>query len=169
MMSRELLYYPDDHLKQECEAIEDPGEWKDLIEEMAPILYEHNGVGLAAPQVGVPIQLFLLRLDFEENIHEAYLNPEILDVSNRDVVDEACLSYPGVSVEIERGQQVYFRALTPSGKEIERSFDGLLAQCVQHETDHLHGRSLIDHCDLGEKMEINRVIQERLAEVDSDA
>lgn len=168
-MSRELLYYPDDHLKEECDPIEKPGEWRDLINEMVPILYEHNGVGLAAPQVGVPIQLFLLRLDLEKQIHEAYLNPEILEINNKETVDEACLSYPGVSIELERGQEVYFRALTPSGKEIERNFEGLLSQCVQHETDHLRGRSLIDHCDLGEKMEVDRVIKERLEGEDNDA
>ena len=168
-MSRELLYYPDDHLKEECDPIGDPAQWKDLIEEMSPILYQHNGVGLAAPQVGVPVQLFLLRLDLEEKIHEAYLNPEIIAVDNKETVDEACLSYPGVSVELERGQEVHFRALTPSGKQIERSFEGLLAQCVQHETDHLHGLSLIDHCDLEQKMKVNRVIQERLSEENDGA
>lgn len=159
-MSRELVYYPDPILKDGCDPVEKPGEWSELIDDMEEVLYENNGVGLAAPQVGEAVQIFLLRLDIEEQVHETYINPEIQSIGNRETVSEGCLSFPDITVEIERGLSVNFTALTPGGKEIERSLEGLQAQCVQHEVDHLHGNSLIDHCDLTQKMEIDEALKE---------
>lgn len=158
-MSRELRYYPDPVLKDGCNPVEDPGAWAELIEEMEEILYEKNGVGLAAPQVGEPVQIFLLCLDQEDRVHEVYINPEIHDVNQPETIPEGCLSFPGVTVEIERGREVTFSALTPGGKEIQRTLTGLQAQCVQHEFDHLQGKSLVDHCDLAQKMEIDEQLK----------
>jgi peptide deformylase len=159
-MEKELVYYPDPVLKEACDPVEDPDRWSDLIERMETLLYEHRGIGLAAPQIGESVQIFLLRLDPEEKVHETYINPEIHETRNPETIPEGCLSFPDVTVEIERGTTVNFSATTPGGKEVERTLEGLQAQCVQHEVDHLRGRTLVDHCDLSQKMEIDRALKQ---------
>ncbi len=148
MTSRELVLYPSEGLNEECEAVSDPTNWDSLQEQMVEALYDKNGIGLAAPQVGESIQLFLLRLDPEKRLHEAYFNPEILDVRNHETLIEGCLSFPNIEIEIDRGTEITFEALTPTGESVERTMTGLQAQCVQHEVDHLHGRTLLDRCSL---------------------
>jgi len=158
-MNRKLIYYPDDVLKKECRPVDEPGQWVDLIDDMRTILYKNNGVGLAASQVGEPIQLFLLNLDPEDQVDEVYINPEIVEVHNPETISEGCLSFPDVTVDIERGTEVTFRADTPGDKRIERTLEGLQAQCVQHEFDHLHGQTLVDHCGLEQKMKIDEALK----------
>lgn len=153
-MSDELVLYPSDTLKETCEKVEDPAQWDQLRERMVEKLYEKNGIGLAAPQVGELIQLFLLRLDPEKRLHEAYFNPEIVSVDQTKTLTEGCLSFPNIEVEVERGMEVVFEAVTPTGEEVSREVNGLQAQCVQHEVDHLQGKTLLDRCDLTQKMTI---------------
>lgn len=162
-MSRELVLYPNEELNEECDPVEDPSDWDDLRDRMVDLLYEKNGIGLAAPQVGESIQLFLLRLDVEKRLHEAYFNPEITSVQREETLKEGCLSFPNIEVEIERGTEVTFEALTPTGERVERSVSGIQAQCAQHEVDHLHGRTLLDHCDLSQKM----AVQDRLRMIEN--
>lgn len=157
-MDHELVLYPGDVLSEECELVENPGDWDELISDMEEVLYDRNGIGLAAPQVGETLQLFLLRLDAEKRLHEAYFNPNILELETEDTLVEGCLSFPNIEVEIERATWVRFEATTPTGKDVERTVEGLQAQCVQHEIDHLHGKTLLDRCDLSQKM----AIQEKL-------
>lgn len=154
-MSRELLYYPDQSLKTPAQPVENPGAWDELVEDMKRLIRIHEGIGLAAPQVGESVRIFLLRLDPEEQLYEVYFNPEIKNIRHRETVSEGCLSFPEITVEIERGLEVDFSALTPGGRAIERTVDGLQAQCVQHEVDHLEGRTLVDRCDLTQKMEVD--------------
>jgi peptide deformylase len=154
-MSRELTLYPDDVLNTPCEEVTDPSEWDQLREDMVDLLYEKNGIGLAAPQVGESIQLFLLRLDPDKQLHEAYFNPVIESIEQKETLTEGCLSFPNVEVQIDRGLSVTFTALTPAGDSVERTVSGIQAQCVQHEVDHLKGKTLLDRCDLSQKMKIN--------------
>lgn len=160
-MTRSLRYYPDPVLTEPCEPVEDPAAHDDLVEAMVNVLYGEDGVGLAAPQVGVSRQLFLLCLDPEKQWHEVYINPSIHEVEDERPVEEGCLSFPDVTVEVERGSQVSFSAVTPSGREIQRTVEGLQAHCVQHEVDHLRGRTLIDYCDLQEKMALDETLRQR--------
>ncbi|MFB6345246.1 MAG: peptide deformylase [bacterium] len=153
-MTRDLELYPGEVLEQECRPVDNPGEWDGLIGDMETVLYEHDGIGLAAPQVGETIQLFLLRLDAEKRLHEAYFNPEILDLETEETLVEGCLSFPNIEVKIDRATRVKFTAETPAGEEVTRTVEGLQAQCVQHEIDHLHGKTLLDNCDLTQTMRI---------------
>lgn len=158
-MSNELVLYPSDQLNEECEEVSDPSNWDDLLDEMGDLLYEYNGIGLAAPQLGESIQLFLLRLDPEKKLHEAYFNPRIISVENEEPLTEGCLSFPNIEIEIERGTRATFEAITPKGDNVERTVTGLQAQCVQHEIDHLTGTTLLDHCNITQKMKIQDQLQ----------
>ncbi len=168
-MESELVLYPDELLEQAAPPVEDPAEWKDLIERMKGSLRRLEGIGLAAPQVGTSIRIFVMTLDPENDLHEAYLNPEIVSVRGEETVTEGCLSFPDITVEITRGREVDFRALTPGGESVERTVEGLQAQCVQHEVDHLQGKTLLDHCGLQQKLEINDVLQKQSRGTHPDA
>ncbi len=127
---------------------------------MVEVLYREEGVGLAAPQVGVSRRIFLLRLDLEKRLHEVYVNPSVELVEEKETVEEGCLSFPDVTVELTRGTRVSFTATTPGGKRVERTLEGLQAHCVQHEVDHLEGRTLIDRCDLQGKLAVQKALEE---------
>ncbi len=157
---RKLRIYPDDVLKKEAEPVENPERWSELVEDMRQIVSEKEGVGLAAPQVGESVRLFLMRDGPDELQWSAYFNPEIIKIREKERIPESCLSFPGVQIEAKRGRVVTFRALTAAGKEVEKTVENLLAQCVQHEVDHLDGITLVDHASLAEKMEMQKQLLE---------
>jgi len=109
----------------------DPAE---LVASMTEILLEKNGLGLAAPQVGIPLSLFIMRGDI------ACFNPTIVTVSNETIrLDEGCLSYPGLALSIERPRHVRLRYADAKGEVTTATFANLTARCVLHEMDHLSG------------------------------
>lgn len=173
---RELCIYPDEVLKKKCQPVESPEKWQKLITEMKKIMVDHEGVGLAAPQVGEPIRLFLMDEAHQpeapdqpvERKIKAYFNPEIVEIKDKGEISEACLSFPGITVEIERGRVVCFRALNSEGEEVQKTVKGLQAQCVQHESEHLDGVTLADHASLSEKLEMQEKLEKYREEQEND-
>ena len=115
-----------------------------LIEDMIDSMYEANGVGLAAPQIGVSLRVIVIGLPDEEPF--ALINPEIVKRTGQRVVPEGCLSVPGYRVEeMPRSTMVIAKGLDPNGKEVRiKSRDDLLAQALEHEIDHINGILYID-------------------------
>jgi peptide deformylase len=118
-----------------------------LIEDMTDSMRAANGVGLAAPQVGVSLRLIVIGLPDEEPF--ALINPEIVKRSGQRTVEEGCLSLPGYRTEnLMRSVTVIARGLDPSGRQVRvKGKDGLLAQVLEHEIDHLNGTLYIDHLE----------------------
>lgn len=121
-----------------------------LIDDMVETMHAVNGVGLAAPQVGVPLRLAVIQVpETYEEPHAGELlvliNPEIIKQFDEGEVDEGCLSLPGYVGNIPRAERVTFKALNREGKEYRLKAEGLLAQAVQHEIDHLNGVLFYDH------------------------
>ncbi|SDD41384.1 peptide deformylase [Sporomusa acidovorans] len=114
---------------------------KQLLDDMAETMYAADGVGLAAPQVGVSLQLVVI--DVGEGIIEL-INPKIIAYEGSEVGTEGCLSVPGMYGEVERYAAVTVEALNRSGKKIRINGSGLLARALQHETDHLKGILFIE-------------------------
>ena len=113
-----------------------------LIKDMVDTMYESNGVGLAAPQVGVLKRVFVI--DVGEGV-EVFINPEIIEVSEDTQKDiEGCLSIPGERGYVIRPQRVKVKALTLEGKERLVEAEGLFARAICHENDHLNGQLYID-------------------------
>lgn len=113
-----------------------------LLDNMADTLYDANGVGLAAPQIGISKRVVVI--DAGEGLIEL-INPEIIEYSDEtEVQAEGCLSIPGAQGEVERYYKVTVRAMDRQGKTFEISGEGLLARALQHEIDHLHGVLYID-------------------------
>ncbi|WP_303691179.1 peptide deformylase [Megamonas hypermegale] len=112
-----------------------------LLDDMAETMYKANGVGLAAPQVGESIQVVVI--DVGEGLIEL-VNPEIVRMEGAETDSEGCLSVPEIYGDVERAAKVSVKYLNRQGKNHRITATGLLARCLQHEIDHLHGRLFID-------------------------
>jgi len=117
-----------------------------LIEDMTESMYAAHGVGLAAPQIGVPLRIVVLGMPDEDPF--ALINPEVIDRSGERRLDEGCLSVPGYRGTVTRSVKVTVKALDARGKEVRiKAEDNLLAQALEHETDHVNGTLYVDHLD----------------------
>ncbi len=123
-----------------------------LIDDMIDTMREANGVGLAANQVGVLQRVVVIEVPEEEGLVRVLINPEIVRREGERPVEEGCLSIPGYRGELTRSLKVRARALDRDGKPIRFKAEGLLAQALEHETDHINGTLYIDHLESPEKL-----------------
>ena len=121
-----------------------------LISDMIETMHEAPGVGLAAPQVGVPLRVIVISLPEQEDI--ALINPGIMRKSGERLVNEGCLSIPGYVGEVKRAESVTVKGRNQNGKEIRIKADGLLAQALEHEIDHINGTLYIDQLESMDKL-----------------
>ena len=129
-----------------------------LIDDMIDTLRANSGVGLAAPQIGVPLRIAVIEVPGEEVI--TLINPGVIKREGERVLGEACLSVPGYHGEIKRSLIVKVKAQDRQGKEIRLKGEDLLAQVLEHETDHLNGTLYIDHIESPEKLFKVEAVQE---------
>jgi peptide deformylase len=116
-----------------------------LLDDMVETMRAASGVGLAAPQVGVLLRVIVIELP-EHGLIEL-INPEIIKVSGEQEVEEGCLCLPGYVGQIKRGQVVRAKGLNRAGKLVRIKGEGLLAEALQHEIDHLNGVLFVDHLE----------------------
>lgn len=121
-----------------------------LIDDMIETMHDTGGVGLAAPQVGVPLQVVVIELPEEDAI--TLINPELVKSSGEHEVMEGCLSLPGYRGEIKRSISVTVKGRDRHGKQIRIKADGLLSHALQHEIDHINGVVYIDHLESRDKL-----------------
>ncbi len=141
-------------LRKEAEDItpDYPG-LKELIQNMFETMDHADGVGLAAPQVGLPIRVVVIDLDVLSDDYpelkgyrHAFINPHVLDTDGEDVsMEEGCLSLPGIHETVKRKNRVHVKYLDEEMQEHDEWVEGYLARCMQHEFDHLQGMMFIDH------------------------
>ena len=168
-----IVVSPDPLLRQKCKPI-DASELKGIFSiamEMAEIMYQNNGCGIAAPQVGISKRLVVIDCSIREEGEEAhqdptvYINPEILERSGEETLeDEGCLSIPGISIPIKRLSEITVQALDLNGDPFSHHADGLLARALQHEIDHLDGITMFDHLDPIARIEALKSYEEALRE-----
>ncbi len=114
----------------------------DLIDNMFDTMYEEDGVGLAAPQVGILKRIAVI--DIREGNKVILINPEIIEEEGKAIMEEGCLSIPGETGDVIRSQKIKVRSLNREGKEIEFEAEGFEARAIQHEMDHLDGILFVD-------------------------
>jgi peptide deformylase len=154
----QLKLYPDAVLRKKSLPINEvDGAVRDLMEGMAGIMYTYNGVGLAAPQVGMLQRIIIA--DIGEGLI-ALANPEILQKEGEDRLEEGCLSLPEIQVNIARSQSIFVRGINPEGKETQHELSGLMARVIQHEIDHLNGVLIIDYASTAEKILLRKKLKE---------
>ncbi|MBR2213759.1 MAG: peptide deformylase [Eubacterium sp.] len=147
MATRNIRELGDDVLRKETKEVKDVNRrTKILIEDMFDTMYEANGVGLAAPQVGILKKIFVVDVGDEDGnkVPYVFINPEILEREGVQVGFEGCLSVPGKSGKVARAEKVKVRAFNQDMEEFEMEAEGFLARAIQHEYDHLNGVVYVD-------------------------
>lgn len=147
--------YPDPILNKKAGPLTQFGpEEQKLFDDMIETMYVEEGVGLAAPQIGISKRIFVASPTMTEGEEYVFVNPEILEMRGKEMSLEGCLSLRGISGEIPRAKVVRFRALDRHGKPVEMEVKELFARIVQHEVDHLDGVLLIDRVDFDKRQEL---------------
>ena len=138
MAIRQIRYDGDDILRKKCKEVKEMTDrTRTLIDDMFDTMYEANGVGLAAPQVGILKRLVVIDVDYEHPY--VLINPVIIEKDGEQTGDEGCLSLPGKVATVTRPNHVICRCLNEDMEEIEIEGEGLLARAICHELDHLDG------------------------------
>jgi peptide deformylase len=149
MTIRPILTAPDPRLKAVSKAVESfDAATRQLIDDMIESMYEADGIGLAAVQIGVPLRVIVMDLDQKDGKKNprAFVNPRIIWRSDELVTfEEGCLSVPEIYEEVERAARIKAEFVDRDGKKQLLEADGLLSTCLQHEMDHLEGVLFIDH------------------------
>lgn len=142
MATRKILTEGDELLRKKCRPVEEiNAKTLILLDDMAKTMYKANGVGLAAPQVGILKRIVVI--DVGDGLVEM-INPRIVMTEGSQIGPEGCLSVPGVEKNVERPKYVVCRALDREGNEVEYHAEDLFARCICHELDHLDGVLFID-------------------------
>jgi peptide deformylase len=115
-----------------------------LVDKMTDIMIEHKGVGLAAPQAGVPLRLFIISIDGSKEKVRVYINPKVTPEGNLEQNEEGCLSVPGIYTKIKRYNKAAVTATDLDGKTFTEQAEGLYARALQHEFDHIEGVTIVN-------------------------
>ena len=144
-----IRIYGDLHLRTKCTSVKNigPGE-RMIIQSMIATMHQAKGVGLAAPQVGIDRRFFVL--DVGEG-PLAIINPRIIKRSGSETVEEGCLSIPDVTVMVKRPEQITLQYMDENNQMMKMTCNDLLARVIQHETDHLDGKLIVDYATDSEK------------------
>jgi peptide deformylase len=167
MAIRTILHYPDKRLRESGKRVEKiTPEVQRLVDDMAETMYAAPGVGLAATQIGEAVQVFVIDVAEQDQPSDlrVFINPEILERVDVLSWNEGCLSFPGVTEEIERAAKVRVRAQDREGKWFELEAEGLLAIAIQHENDHLQGVLMIDKLGPLKRRIVDRKMKKRAEE-----
>lgn len=137
-MDLQLVKETDEVLRQTANpwCFVNDGDPNELVRHMVKVMMEHNGIGLAAPQVGINKRIFVM--GNQDRLY-ACVNPEILDASGNIMDQEGCLSFPDLWLRVRRAETIKVRYHNAMGEQIEAEFTGLIARVFQHELDHLDG------------------------------
>ena len=153
MAARPIRIYGDPVLREECAPVaEVDQEARALIADLVDTVSEAEGLGLAAPQIGVPRRVIVvLEPGGAERTYLAVINPEIVSACGEDTVDEGCLSVPGIYERVKRPQSVVVSGLDAEGKEVRVEATGMMARAFCHEIDHLDGVMFVDRIGMVKK------------------
>ena len=157
----EIIHWPDPRLKIAGRRIELFDEHlKALANRMIEIMQQANGVGLAATQLGLDLQLFVARLPGQMDQPRVYVNAELFELGGTVSSEEGCLSVPGITTKIRRTTKMGVRAQDTNGKEFEQEADKLLSRVWQHEFDHCSGLLIIDRMSRLQRISHRRAIRQ---------
>ncbi len=149
---------------EEVEVIDN--DIRKFVDNMFDTMYAEDGVGLAAPQVGVSKRIFIIdvsEVDGEPETPMVFINPKIIRQSDRtSIVEEGCLSIPGIREDVKRSEEAEVEALNEKGELVHYKAKGLFARAVLHENDHLNGVLFVDYLGPVRKM----MIKDRLTELE---
>jgi len=148
MTQLKIKIWPDPALRIVADPVSDFGpDFQKMVDDMAETMYAAKGAGLAATQVGIPLRVFVMDVTDDGSRLEVLVNHQVLTTSDKKILTkgEGCLSFPGIWEPIARFEWVKGTALDREGTPFAFDYQGLAAQCVQHEGEHLDGKVMLDH------------------------
>jgi peptide deformylase len=157
----EIIHYPDPRLRKisaEVEKFDDS--LKQLVERMFVLMRQDKGVGLAAPQVGKNIRLFIINPTTDPKDDRVYINPMLSEGEGEETAEEGCLSLPDIHIDVPRNKTMKLEARDLAGNAIEDRQSGYIARIWQHELDHLNGILLLDRMGPVAKMANRKKLKE---------
>ncbi|MBU6390801.1 MAG: peptide deformylase [Planctomycetota bacterium] len=156
-----IAIYPDPVLRQKAKHLTEINrETYQRVEEMLELMYQAHGIGLAAPQVGWSVRLFIIDANGSSAEEKVFINPTIIEEVGEVNKEEGCLSFPGVLSKVARAQKIKAHAYNLKGQKIEIEAEGLAARAWQHELDHLNGCLFIDKMSPANRLAISNQIKE---------
>lgn len=148
MAVRPIVVYGDPVLREKTKPVDKIDQaTKDLVADLIATLKDAHGLGLAAPQIGKAVRIFIVDLsaiDLTESVR-VFINPEIIETSGETVLEEGCLSFPQIYQKISRPEYAKMKATDLDGNEFTLEASGMLARAMLHEYDHLEGKLFIDY------------------------
>lgn len=162
MPAKEIIKYGDPRLRKVCITINNFFILPEIIANMFDSMYEAEGIGLAANQIGIDLNLFVIDITHTEEVTESaeFVNSQIIDSHGESTFSEGCLSVPGVEFEIKRPEFITLQYQKVDGSKHEQEFDGLYARAIQHEMDHLNGKLIVDHVSSVAKLRYKSQLKE---------
>lgn len=160
-----ILQYPDERLHKVAKRVEQvTDDTRRLVRDMAETMYAAPGVGLAATQIDVHLQLFVADISETHDQLRVFINPEIVASSGEEESEEGCLSVPGVYENVRRADKVTVRALNEKGDPFTLEAEGFLAVCIQHEIDHLKGKVFVEYLSQLKQTRLRAKLKKRMRE-----
>jgi peptide deformylase len=165
----EIIEYPDQRLRSASVPVVDfDAGIGGLVDDLVDTLHASNAIALCAPQIDDGRQVLVMDLSGDRSRPEHYINPRILERSQYGIVEESCLSVPGVVVNVLRATRVRVSAFDLAGSVFERELAGLEAVCLQHEMDHFSGKLLVDRLNWFRRRRLKAVIDRKRREIDGE-
>jgi peptide deformylase len=156
-----IILYPDPRLKKVSAPVSTFDQnLKDLAARMFELMRANRGVGLAAPQVGINIRMFVMNHSGEPQDDRVYVNPVLSEAAGSEEDEEGCLSLPGIRMNVDRSKTMRIQAQDLEGHPIDQIETGYLARIWQHETDHLNGTMLTDRMGPVARMTNRRILKD---------
>ncbi len=142
----EILHFPDPRLRKKARPVDKVDDQiRQTVGDMLETMYAAPGIGLAATQVNIQLQIIVMDISENKNAPLCLINPEIVAKEGEEEMQEGCLSVPGVFETVQRAEKITVKALDENGNVITQEANGLLAVCIQHEMDHLEGLLFVDY------------------------
>jgi peptide deformylase len=164
-----IIRYPDPRLRKMSEPVTQfTPELRELALRMIELMKEARGVGLAAPQVGQNIRLFVMNPTGESEDIRIYVNPILTEAEDEEEGEEGCLSLPNITAKVWRSKCLRLQAQDLQGNPIEETADGYIARIWQHETDHLNGMLILDRMGPVARLACRRILKELQQKWDDD-
>ena len=157
-----IVKYGDPILRKVLDPVTNFQSISNILTDMFDTMYELEGIGLAANQIGLNLNLMIIDISHTDETYPptAFANGTILDGSGKESMDEGCLSIPGIQVNVSSSETVIFSYQDTEGNSHEGEFSGLMARVIQHEMDHLNGRLIIDHATIVERNRLKKQLKE---------
>ena len=165
----QITHYPAPVLAERAKPVEKIDDnIRRLVDKMTDIMLENKGVGLAAPQAGVPLRLFIISLDGTRENVKVYINPTVTPDGQLGETEEGCLSVPGIYTKVRRFKRCKVTATDIDGNEFAEEAEGLYARALQHEYDHIEGMTIVNRigraAKIAHRKQLKKLVEEHKSE-----